>query len=252
MSIIKQVSEQLWLIEVSLENFDVRGALIAGAERAVVWDTLSHPAAMEPIGRLIGDRELIVVYSHADWDHAWGTAGLRFAGKPVIGQATALARFAGDVPATLARKRAAEPGRWEAVRLIPPNVTFQRELTLDLGGLTLSLHSLAGHTPDSIVGFLPEQGILLAGDTMETPFPVTYEESPLDEWMAGWERWGRDSRVQTVIPAHGPIGGRDLIQLNLDYLRRIRAGGDFDLPADLNAFYREAHRRNVRHRKTIP
>ena len=71
MSDIRRLEPGISLLQVTLDDYDVRGALVVGAQRAVVWDTLSHPRNMDPFVPLIGDRDLVIVYSHADWDHIW-------------------------------------------------------------------------------------------------------------------------------------------------------------------------------------
>lgn len=234
----------LWLTELVLEDegIAVRGAVILGSERAVVWDSLSHPRNMQPVLPLVRGHPLTVVYSHADWDHAWGTAGLPY--ERVAAHEVCLERFALDVPTTLHQKQAAQPGVWDDVVLVPPTEVFLDALTLDLGGVTLALHALPGHTHDCIVGLIPEWGVLLAGDTVETPLPVINEDSPLNHWIAGLAMWAEDPRVRIVIPSHGTIGGRALIRQTLAYLRGLRHGSRA-APEDLDDFYREAHESNV-------
>lgn len=242
MTTIQAHQPGLWLTERAFpeEGFTVRGAVIVGRERAVVWDSLSHPHDMQPVLPLIGTRPLTVVYSHADWDHAWGTAGLPF--EEVIAHAACQERFATDVPVTLREKQTEQPGEWDEVVLIPPTLVFSDTLTLDLGGVTLELHHLPGHTPDCIVGLLPEWGILLAGDTVETPLPVLAADSPVARWIAGLATWVNDLRINQVIPAHGMIGGRELIQQTMIYLRDLP---NSTVPANLSAFYSETHAANV-------
>jgi glyoxylase-like metal-dependent hydrolase (beta-lactamase superfamily II) len=235
----------IWLTRVALDDYDVRGALILGTERAVVWDTLARPANMRPFLPFIGSRELVVVYSHADWDHIWGTAGLPSPAR-IVSHTACRQRFDGDVPSVLADKQRAEPGQWDDVVLHPPIETFDDEWSIDLGGLTLTLHHLPGHTRDCIVGFIPERGILLAGDTAETPCPVVPLDSPLDGWIAGLRRWSSDARVHRVVPAHGPVGGREILEANVAYLEGIRTGNPAPLAGPLTAFYRETHARNLR------
>jgi glyoxylase-like metal-dependent hydrolase (beta-lactamase superfamily II) len=245
MVMLKEFRPNLWLTELDLKEFDVRGAVIVGDQRVVVWDTLSHPRDMLPVRPLIGNKELIVVYSHADWDHVWGTAGLEYDNQRIIGHTECLVRFSIDVPVTLHEKQLAEPGRWDEVVLLAPTVTFQDQVALDLGGVTLTLHHLPGHTEDCIVGFIPEWGVLLAGDTVETPLPVVPPASPLDQWIAALEKWAQDARVQTVIPAHGVIGGRELIERNIEYLQAIRDNRPINMPGELDDFYRETHAANM-------
>jgi glyoxylase-like metal-dependent hydrolase (beta-lactamase superfamily II) len=247
MTTIKEFCPGLWLTDLVLAEFDVRGKVIVGEERVVVWDTLSHPRDMEPILPLIEGKQLIIVYTHADWDHVWGTDGLPYGHASIIGHTMCRERFSGDVPRYLAGRQKAQPGQWDEVVLVPPNVSFRGELDLDLGGVTLALHYLPGHTLDCLVGFLPEWGILLAGDTVETPLPVVNDVSPVDRWLVALEQWAHNIRVQTVIPAHGPIGGRELIRHNIDYLQRLAAGEPIDLPDSLTEFYIETHQANLRH-----
>lgn len=243
------VPTPVWLNTVPLGEYDVRGALVLGATRAVVWDTLSHPRDMQDWLPLIGNRELVIVYSHADWDHVWGTAGLPYAASAsVIGHRACLGRFRNDadVARELRDRQRTEPGVWDDVRLVPPTTVFDDELTIDLGGLTLRLHHLPGHTVDCTVGLIPELGVLLAGDTVETPLPVVPADSPLPQWIAALARWADDPRVRTVVPAHGPIGGRDLLQRNVTYLGAVLDHTPWTPAGPLPPFYQTTHESNLR------
>ena len=46
----------VWVTRVSVDEYDVRGALVLGERRAVVWDTLSRPHDMQPFVPMIGGR----------------------------------------------------------------------------------------------------------------------------------------------------------------------------------------------------
>lgn len=222
----------------------MRAGLLVGGERAVVWDTLAHPSQMEAVAALAGRRPLTVVYSHADWDHAWGTCALAGV-EAVVAHARAAERFGSDVPEELHRRRTREPGVWDGVRLVPPTETFTRLHTLDLGGATLELHALPGHTPDCLVGFVPEWGVLLAGDTVETPLPVVNDAEAVSAWIAELDLWRADERVHVVVPSHGPVGGRELLSATLAYLRGLGSGKAPEDLAALPEFYLETHRRNL-------
>jgi glyoxylase-like metal-dependent hydrolase (beta-lactamase superfamily II) len=246
---IERVDEHVWLTRVSLDEYDVRGALVLGRARAVIWDTLSRPRDMRPFVPLIGGRELVVVYSHADWDHIWGTAGLDYANVRILAHHACADRFTADVPGVLAEKQRSQPGAWDDVVLVPPTETFVDQCSVDLGGITLTLSHLPGHTADCIVGLIPEQGILLAGDTVETPFPVVPADSPLDDWIGRLREWSADDRVRLVLPAHGRIGSRTLIQHNVDYLEALRDRRPRLPNETLTAFYRDTHQANMQWEK---
>lgn len=244
--------DNIWFTDVALGEYDVRGVLIVGDTHVAVWDTLSHPGDMAPFLPLLGNRGLVIVYSHADWDHVWGTSGLPYEEAAILGHRACLERFSADVPRTLREKQEAEPGKWDSVRLIAPNRVFDRETVVDLGSITLSLHHLPGHTRDSIVGFIPERGVLLMGDAAETPFPVVPADSPMATWAAELERWERTSRVRTVVPAHGPIGDTAILRSNIDYLKGLLSGHPVTVSGPLTAFYRATHEANLRVRGLEP
>lgn len=249
MALVESFGSGIWLSHVRLADFDVRGALIVGRDMAVVWDTLSKPRDMRPYPGLIGGRELAIVYSHADWDHIWGTGGLQHESARIIGHTRCAERFAADVPLALAQKQSAEPGKWDDVVLVQPTETFEQPVTLDLGGLTVELHHLPGHTPDCIVAFVPERGLLLAGDTVETPCPVVPADSPLAEWIAGLRHWCGHTGVRRVVPSHGPTGGREILERNIGYLEGILHGQPVEPTGRMTPFYRETHLSNVRWRR---
>ncbi|WP_410961792.1 hypothetical protein, partial [Salmonella sp. SAL4359] len=73
----------------------------------------------------------------------------------------------------------------------------------------------------------------------------------LDIWLARLETWANDPRVHSVIPAHGPIGGRELIQRNLKYLQGLYKASS-EISTNLSDFYREVHQANLRHAQKLP
>ena len=241
---IYELIQNIWIREVKLGDYDVRSLLICGERKVLVWDTLSHPQDMTCFLPLIGDKELVIVYSHADWDHIWGTEGLPFKNATVIGHMTCLERFSGDVPIKL-QEKIKKQEQFKDVKLIAPTVTFGCEFSIDLGDISLQLHHLPGHTTDSIVAFIPEKGLLLMGDTIETPFPVVPRGDVLPPWIEGIKIWEKDPLINTVIPSHGIIGGREILQQNIKYLQSLADGCDIQIPEDLTDFYRDTHKANI-------
>ncbi|MGW8266821.1 MAG: MBL fold metallo-hydrolase [Longimicrobiales bacterium] len=266
-------------MEAHLEDFDVRGVLVCGDRQAVVWDTLARPADMAGVADVMGGLPFTVVYSHGDWDHVLGTCGLGRAWEAVVAHSACGPRFREEIPLTLAERRISSPGAYDRATPVPPTRTFRNRLTLDLGGVTLELHSLPGHTPDTIIGYLPEWGALLGGDAVEAPLPFLNPGSPVKAWAEKLETWaealddwnpsrheralapeqgraGPEGRtppdllassppvLPLVIPSHGPLAGTGLLRANARYLRDLAAGKEPELPGELTAFYRETHAAN--------
>ena len=242
---LNRFDNEIYFKTVQLEGYAVRGTLILGTKKAVIFDTLSRPYDILDYEKLIGDRELFIIYSHADWDHIWGTAGVNRPIKSIIAHRLCLKRFSHDVPETLKEYQKKQPELYNTVKLNPPDVTFNSELEMDLGGITLQLSYLAGHTVDSIVCFIPEKSILLAGDSLETPFPCINENSPMKNWTTELEKWKKNTKLKTVIPAHGMIGGPEIIDQNLHYLKSLMNGDKIEISESLTSFYKETHVENT-------
>jgi len=234
--------------EIDAGEFPVRSVLIRGTRFCLIWDTLTSPRDMTRFAEICAGQQCIVVYSHADWDHVQGTAALE---NPIIvGHVVCAHRFGIEARQALADMQTREPGKWDEVKLIPPHITFENRLDLDLGGLTIQLHALPGHTPDTIVGFIPEMELLLAGDAVESPLPCVPADCDLDAWIEALLRWRKHEGVGKVIPSHGPMGGKDILDSTVDYLDGLRRGENRLLPEALSAFYATTHRNNMKNRST--
>jgi len=239
----------------------VTAALVAGTRHRVVVDTLIEPADMAPFAGAT-----LVVYTHSDWDHCWGTAA--FPGVPVIGHRLTRERLtAPEADEALAQMRAANPAAFANSQVVPPDLTFSDRLTIDAGGLTVELHHLPGHTADSAVVHVPELGLLLAGDAVETPIPTLSEPGHIRRWAASLRQWSR-AGVRHVVPGHGRPGGPELLAENAAYIERLAEAAEAGLdrgqsveemaaalpltallPAasvdQLPPYYRQQHRENI-------
>ena len=197
----------------------------------VVIDTLDTPAAAEQLldgvrDDLAAGRLLLVVNTHADWDHAWGNAV--FAGPdarwpaPIIGHARCRERLLADeAEADLRDMRSREPERFGPVRLVPPTLTIEAETLIHGGDLTLVLLPTPGHQPDHLAVWLPEIRLLIAADSAEAPFPsIGGPEgvAPLRDSLARLRRL--DPALVLACHAQGSTAPA-LLEDNLSYLDEL-------------------------------
>jgi glyoxylase-like metal-dependent hydrolase (beta-lactamase superfamily II) len=88
-------------------------------------------------------------------------------------------------------------------------------MQVDLGGFTLHLHHLPGHTSDAILIHMPDHDLILAGDTVEVPVPYLNEHGQIRDWAEALRRWERSGVKQGVprpdrgAPSSGLRPGRD-------------------------------------------
>lgn len=245
--VVRALTPTLWIAERPLEEGMNVCALVAfGEDASAVVDTLTSPEDMEPIIALLREhgRPTLVVNTHGDWDHVWGNSA--FGDAPIFAHRLCRAAMLTNGPRTLARKRTEEPGRFDGVIITPPTVTFAEFMEIDLGGMTLAMYHLPGHTGDELVVHLPELGVLFTGDAAEWPIPTT-QEGPLGPWAEALRQWAARDDVETVIPSHGPISDPQLLDENADYLDALLDDPDlrWDPPPDAADYYLEAHRQNA-------
>lgn len=253
------------------------------AERLVLLiDTLvSRSAAatlLEPLVPFLEEgRALLVINTHAHWDHCWGNCAFTppapLWSAPIIahqaGVQQVLAASMGD---ELASRLAADPTTFSGTRLQPATITIQSATLVHGGDLTFHLLPTPGHESDHLAIFVPEIGTLFAGDAAEKPLPFVSSPPALPQARVSLQRL-LALEATTVLYAHAPGERTDaVLRANLAYWETIQkkaqelaasrslpaqvdgAGleklfafpftsvpGVTDLAPDQQAFYREGH-----------
>lgn len=197
----------------------------------VVVDTMSTPAdgrwLREQIAGDLAGRSLIVVDTHADYDHAWGNSA--FADVPIIGHVRCGQRLQGEeAAADIARWSAEMPGRFDEVVATPPSVLHGDDgLVLDGGDVKIELLHTPGHTDDHVSLYLREPRILLAGDAAEVPFPHIDTPAGLSQARASLDRLVALNPLH-VLPCHGGTIDPVVLERNIAWIDAVIA--DPDLP----------------------
>lgn len=207
----------------SLGSFgDVKAVLVAGTRRRALLDALPAPADIAPLAPAD-----YLVYTHADWDHVWGAPALPNALR--IGHRRCRERMLADDGQELREYQAKDPDAFAGAAVLPPELTFDHSLALDLGAMTLELHHLPGHTEDELVAWVPERSLLIAGDAAESPLPVLEVPGDLRKMARLLRTWAE--RAEVVVPMHGPISGPALLWGNADYIEELLAAAGAALQA---------------------
>lgn len=148
-------------------------ALLSGGA-ALVYDThvsVPHARLVRATLERAGARSFTIVLSHCHLDHVAGTAV--FADCEIIANRRTFEHLSRDKTAietgTLGGPPAIAP-------LVLPSRVFEGELDVAIGGLSVRLIEANIHSDDATLAWLPDAGILLAGDTVEDT--VTYVGDP--------------------------------------------------------------------------
>ena len=200
--------------------------IVCTTRYVILIDTMLNPATAADLLAIAhphvrDGRTLLVINTHADWDHCWGNQLFAvpeaLMSAPIIATARCAARFGAEMDKKLTDLRTTEPERFGQVRPIAPTIQFEERLAIDGADLTLELFLAAGHTDDHVAIFIPQIGMLLAGDAAEEPFPFAYTAESLQELRATLQALAA-LRPQQAFYCHAPeASGPALLQQNIAY-----------------------------------
>ncbi len=205
--------------------------VIAGERETAVVDTMIAPAMLVPVREaareLGGGRDVgFVINTHGDPDHLLGNGlfpeAVIVAHAQVVKVLTTLeTRERYQQMLTTQAEGEQRQDVLAALHVREPDVTFDQELTLRLGGVSAQLQYVgpAHSVADSIV-WLAEERLLVAADIVFNGlFPLVRDD--LDNWFAGLERASK-LEPAVVVPGHGDIGGPELLTRQLEVLTAVR------------------------------
>ena len=111
-----------------------------------------------------------------------------------------------------------------------------------------------GHAPGHGAVFIPDAGVLVAGDMLsdiEIPLLDTEADDPLGDYRAGLRRLAAVPGVRWLVPGHGHVAGAGEFRRRLDadarYLDLLAAGEPFDDPRCTVQWLRDWHEHQLRH-----
>jgi hydroxyacylglutathione hydrolase len=180
----------------------------------------------------LGMRPAVGWSTHPHWDHLLWHPSLGTV--PRYATAGAVAAAARLRHGNLAEAEREAPGHDPAL--------FGRTTTLD-GDLipwegpqaAVIVHD--GHAPGHGAVFLPDSGVLVAGDMcsdIEIPLLDDDAADPLQDYRTGLSRLAALADVRLVVPGHGHVGDtaefRRRVAADLAYLDRLERGKPFDDP----------------------
>jgi cyclase len=194
-------------------------SIVSGNE-ALLYDaaiTTHHAAAMLNHVQSLGVTKTTVVYSHFHSDHIAGATAL--AGSTFVGQTL--------TAVTMERKTAALAAEDPPITTVIPTTLYDTQMVIPVGDRTVELHNFNIHTPDSTVLFLPQEGLLFAGDTLEDTATYISDPASLPANQTELQRMAQ-LPISKILPAHGSpdriaAGGYDptFINATLRYIQAI-------------------------------
>ncbi|MEE9240720.1 MAG: MBL fold metallo-hydrolase, partial [bacterium] len=102
-----------------------------------------------------------------------------------------------------------------------PQVCFEDSLTLHLPPLTFEIYRLGGHSPACTSVYVPEEGVLYSGDVVINGPSAGMRDAASAEWIKALD-WVERLPVETIVPGHGDICGKEVVRTLRDYISGMR------------------------------
>ena len=110
----------------------------------------------------------------------------------------------------------------DEVEITPPNIIYEKEMEVWLGGYRLQLlHHGKGHTDGDTIIYIDQLRTVITGDLVFNKKIPYMADSYIDDWI-GSLKYIELLKNETVIPGHGPIGERTTIIAMKHYLMNLK------------------------------
>jgi cyclase len=178
--------------------------LLQTNEGIIVVDTSVSVKRMGEILKLVGIRAAdvcLVIHTHAHADHINGNRLFR---SPVICH------------------HKAKNMVWKRCAKSQSLTTFDDQHLMDVGGVHLHLIHVGGHTPESIVVWLPTEKVLFAGDLIfagRSPFLASVTKF---DTLVKALKWLPSLGAEVIVPGHGPLCDVDEVVIQINYLESTK------------------------------
>lgn len=211
----------------SRSYIQVTAGAVLTKDGVILIDTLYFPEETKEIKEFLeeqlGLQVKYVINTHYHADHTQGT--YLFPNAQIISH-----RLCRKLLNTVGRegleKAQKESKELNDVCIQLPNLIFEKGcLSLNIGGKTLDLHHMPGHSLDMITLFIRDQRILFASDNM-MPVPTIFDGQT--QSLVDSLQMILDLKPDSIVRGHGEIILRGeverAIQSDLDYLQHIQHG----------------------------
>jgi glyoxylase-like metal-dependent hydrolase (beta-lactamase superfamily II) len=223
------IADRVYVIPDQRVNLVPNVGFVVGEDAVLVVDTgmgiANAQRVLERARELADGRRLLLTLTHFHPEHGFGAQVFRNEAT-IVYNATQLEELEAKFTEFIEMFSGFAPEIAEIlapVELARPHVAYRGEADIDLGGKHVQLREVGpAHTRGDQVIFVPDEGVLFAGDLVENRFfPILPDadahgsrwidvladlEAAAFNWARAWRR------TTTVVPGHGEVGGAELLR----------------------------------------
>jgi glyoxylase-like metal-dependent hydrolase (beta-lactamase superfamily II) len=225
-----KLTEHVWAIPDFNVGLVPNVGLIVGSKAVLVVDTGLGPRNGETIVRemkkLTTLPDVYVVTTHYHPEHSLGASA--FKGAKLLmtrAQQQDMTELGKQIQETFARRSPLHAELLNGVDYPVPDVLFDRDYRLDLGGVHVRLlwrGPATLHTRGDTMIFVEEDRVLFSGDVvMSQRFLAAQNTSSITAWIATLDELAA-LKPAHVVPAHGKLGDGTLITRDREFLQAVQ------------------------------
>src|SRR5262245_26815747 len=203
--------------------------IIVGSRATLVIDPglgrRNGETVLREVAKVSTNAELYIASTHFHAEHTTGYIAFPASAKYINSKvqeaefaesgAQQIKTFSGRSPAT------AEILKDAAGR--KADITFDREYSLDLGGVRVRFVVVGPtHTRGDTGFFVEQDSVLFSGDVvMNNSFLAAMPVSSMKAWLAAFDTF-EAMKPKTIVPSHGAVGDGSIIGVNRSVMREVQ------------------------------
>jgi glyoxylase-like metal-dependent hydrolase (beta-lactamase superfamily II) len=227
--VTEKISQHVHVIPDASVSLVPNIGIIVGTRGTLVIDTGLGPrngeAVMREVAKVNRGNELYLATTHVHPEHDLGASAFPAKTKMLrsADQQKDIAEFGLSLAKTFSGRSPSIAELLKDAQFRPANIVFEREHTIDLGGVRVRLMAMgANHTRGDTAFLVEPDGVLFSGDVvMKKQLMFASPYSSLRHWLTSLDALEK-LKPKQIVPSHGPMGDASLIAENRSYLTAIQ------------------------------
>jgi len=226
-----RVSEHVYVIPDGRVNLVPNIGIIVGTRAALIVDAGMGPrngqVVVRELAKVSKNTQLYLTTTHFHPEHVTGAQAFP-AGTIVIRpkvQQEEVDRKQPEYIRNFSQRTPEIEALLQDVKPRAPDIVFDREIKLDLGGVTARLFWLgAAHTRGDSFIFVEEDGVLFTGDVVVNRFFPIFPDADANgkSWLAILNQL-ETLQPRKIVPGHGEVGDATLVSKEQTYLKEVQS-----------------------------
>ena len=225
---LKAISEHVQVIPDNSVPLVPNIGYIIGDKALLVIDTGLGPpngaAVFTVAQKLAGSRPIYLAVTHFHPEHDLGAQAFSAETRLIrsADQQKDIAEFGLQLAQVFAGRSAINAELLKGADFRKPDIVFEKQYDLDLGGVTARLFAAGpNHTRGDVAIWIERERVLFSGDlAMKAQPAFASPYSSLQQWLASLDRL-EALNPAVVVPSHGPLGDAGFIAGYRNYLKEV-------------------------------